>query len=203
MMKQGWTMLGKNINRMSDLALDMLTYSKKRKPDYEDYELNTILDEVVECSQEKASSHGVRLIKEFDSDVGLIHLEQKGIYRSILNLVGNSIDACDSVEDATVTVQSSLLFDKGMVRIDVTDTGIGMTEETKDKLFTSFFSTKGSKGTGLGLPTTFKIIKEHGGTINVESEYGKGTTFSITLPIEPPEEPVSLPPGPTPPAPAA
>lgn len=157
----------------------------------------------MDCSQEKASSHGVRLMKEFDPDVGLIHLEQKGIYRSILNLVGNSIDACDGVDDPTVTVRSKLLLDQGMVRIDVTDTGIGMTEETKDKLFTSFFSTKGSKGTGLGLPTTFKIIKEHSGTINVESEYGRGTTFTITLPIEPPEQPALEQPDPIPPSPAA
>jgi len=181
----------------------MLTYSKKRKPDYEDCELNTILDEVVDCSQEKASSHCVRLIKAFDPEVGLIHLEQKGIYRSVLNLVGNSIDACDGVEDATVTVKSSLLLDQGKVRIDVTDTGIGMTKETKDKLFTSFFSTKGSKGTGLGLPTTFKIIKEHEGTINVESEYGKGTTFTVTLPIGPSEQSTPLPQAPLPPPPAA
>jgi len=183
-MKKGWTMLGKNINRMSDLAMDMLTYSKKRKPDYEDYELNKILEEVADFNLEKARSRNVRVVKELDPDVGLIYLEHKGIYRCVLNLVSNSIDACEGKEDCTVWVRSRLLADEGMVRIDITDNGIGMTEETKQKLFTSFFSTKGSKGTGLGLPTTYKIIQEHEGTIDVQSEYGKGTTFSITLPTE-------------------
>ena len=67
--------------------------------------------------------------------------------------------------------------------IEVSDNGCGMDEEVKNKIFTSFFSTKGGAGTGLGLLVTQKIIKEHGGTITVESEPGKGSTFAIRLPL--------------------
>jgi signal transduction histidine kinase len=71
------------------------------------------------------------------------------------------------------------------LRIRVADTGCGMSPETVTKLFTAFFSTKGSKGTGLGLPVTQKIIEEHGGRIDVESTEGQGTTFTICLPPRP------------------
>ena len=78
-----------------------------------------------------------------------------------------------------------------MVRFDVTDNGCGMSEEVRAKLFSSFFSTKGAKGTGLGLLVTGKLVEEHKGTIDVVSTEGEGTTFSIRFPAQVPE-PVSL-----------
>ena len=71
-----------------------------------------------------------------------------------------------------------------MVRLEVSDNGFGMDEEIKGRLFTSFFSTKEGKGTGLGLLITQKIVKENRGTIEVESEKGKGSTFTIRLPYK-------------------
>jgi signal transduction histidine kinase len=68
------------------------------------------------------------------------------------------------------------------VRFQVIDNGNGMTEQTKEKLFTGFFSTKGYKGTGLGLPVTQKIVKEHDGELSFESQSGEGTTFTLLLP---------------------
>ena len=69
------------------------------------------------------------------------------------------------------------------IRFEVTDNGSGMSEEVKNKLFSSFFSTKGPQGTGLGLLVTSKLIEEHKGTINVDSQLDQGTTFSIRLPL--------------------
>jgi len=102
-----------------------------------------------------------------------------------MNLVSNAIDACaydDSIDkDHAVNVKTGLDPD-GRIRFDVTDNGSGMSDEVKEKLFGSFFSTKGAKGTGLGLLVTAKLIQEHGGKIDVESTESVGTTFTVWLP---------------------
>ncbi len=188
LVKRGWGILGKNIMKMSDLALDMLAYSKKRTPDYEEIDINSLVEETTDFFQEKATSLNIKIHKEFDQRIKEVCLEPRGIYRCLLNFISNSIDACENMDDRNIYVKTSLIDDEDNVRIDITDTGCGMSEETKEKLFTTFFSTKGSKGTGLGLPTSYKIIKEHGGTIEVESKADEGTTFSIILPIEPIKE---------------
>jgi len=183
--KQGWSILGRNIDKMAELALDILAYSKKRKPEYADTDVNKLIDEIVDFSQQKAESHGVKLITKLDKEISTVNIDPKGIYRCLLNLVSNAIDACENKENSTVTVRSTLNPPLDTILIAITDTGSGMDENVKKNLFKSFFSTKGSKGTGLGLPTTFKIIKEHNGSINVQSEVNKGTTFVINLPIKP------------------
>jgi signal transduction histidine kinase len=100
-----------------------------------------------------------------------------------LNLVSNALDACISGSQKTEPeVIISTAQKNGSVLIKVSDNGVGMDEEVKKKLFTSFFSTKGGKGTGLGLLATQKIIQEHQGTIAAQSEKGKGSTFIIELP---------------------
>jgi signal transduction histidine kinase len=110
-----------------------------------------------------------------------ICVDPKGIRRCILNLVTNAVDACLE-GGGDVEVRTFAAEEDGMVRIVVRDTGCGMSEETLAKLFTIFFSTKGSKGTGLGLPVTKKIVEEHGGRIKAESRQGAGTTFTVSLP---------------------
>jgi len=105
----------------------------------------------------------------------------------LLNLVSNAIDACiyDSNEEKKWVVQvRTLLEDDGTVKFEVSDNGCGMDEETKKKLFTSFFTTKEGRGTGLGLLNTQKIVQEHGGTITVNSQPGEGSTFTIRMPYK-------------------
>jgi signal transduction histidine kinase len=94
------------------------------------------------------------------------------------------MDACADT-GGEVTVETHVPDADGRVSIAIRDTGCGMSAETQAKLFTVFFSTKGSRGTGLGLPVTRKIVEEHGGTLDVTSAEGTGTTFTITLPITP------------------
>jgi len=99
--------------------------------------------------------------------------------------VGNAVDACvedpDDGKQHTVTVSTRRVGDD-RIRFAVADTGMGMDQPTQDKLFTSFFSTKGSRGTGLGLMVTHKLVTEHGGDISVSSQPGTGTTVTMTLP---------------------
>ena len=106
-------------------------------------------------------------------------LDQNGIYRCLVNLVRNAVEACD--DGGVVEVKTGLL-DSGTISIQVTDDGCGMDPGTLNNLFGKIFSTKGSKGTGFGLPTTHKIITEHGGTISAESRQDEGSTFTVKLP---------------------
>ena len=107
------------------------------------------------------------------------------LFQTVMNLVSNAIDACrydDSANKTHCVTVSTALESDNFIRFDVSDNGSGMTDEVKEKIFASFFSTKGHRGTGLGLMVTRKLIEEHNGTIDVESEPGKGTRITVRIP---------------------
>jgi signal transduction histidine kinase len=115
-------------------------------------------------------------------------MDPRILHSSLLNLVTNALDACmfdgDMAKRFSVSIESRRQS-AGWSRFRVKDNGIGMPPEVKAKLFSSFFSTKGHRGTGLGLLVTRKLIEEHGGEISVDSQAGKGTTFTVQLPFQP------------------
>ncbi|MFW6147945.1 MAG: response regulator [Thermodesulfobacteriota bacterium] len=181
----GWEMVERNMGRMSDLVLDLLEYSKDTELEYENCVPNDIAAKVCEDLKEKAEEHQIVMIKDFDPLLQEASLDPKGIQRCLQNLVSNAIDACifDPSEDKKWVVNvRTMLEDEKVVGFEVSDNGCGMNEEVKAHLFTNFFTTKEGKGTGLGLLNTQKIVKQHGGTITVDSEFGKGSTFTIRVP---------------------
>ena len=112
-------------------------------------------------------------------------MDRIGIHRCLLNLVSNAIDACalEGIMNGKGTVTVRTDRPKGWgVKFEVEDNGVGMEKKIQDKLYTGFFSTKGSKGTGLGLPVTQKIVHEHKGELRFKTEVGRGTTFTLLLP---------------------
>jgi signal transduction histidine kinase len=179
--RAGWDMVRRNNAVMEDLVFDLLTYSKGREPEYGLTDLNTLCAETCELVAARAKSLSVSLAFSPDPSLGQVEADPKGIRRCLLNLIGNAVDAC-AEKKAAVAVTTRAPAEDGLVRILVRDAGCGMSPETLRKLFTVFFSTKGSKGTGLGLPVTQKIVQEHGGRIDVESQEGQGTTFTVCLP---------------------
>ena len=181
-LSRGWEIVRKNNAFMQDLVLDMLTYSKERQPECEPADLNEIVEGICDLMAQKAAQRGVTIVWTRNPDLSEVVLDPKGIRRCLLNLVSNAVDACDEMQDGRVEVLTETP-DNGMFGIKVSDNGCGISDEDKEKLFQVFFSTKGSKGTGLGLPVTHKIITEHGGQIGVDSKAGGGTTFTITLPL--------------------
>jgi len=186
-LKDGWDLVESNMGRISGLVLDLLEYSRERKPEYEKCFPSEIADDVCKLTQESAKEYSIEIIKNFDPSMGEAVMDPKGIHRCLLNLVSNAIDACiyDSNEEKEWVVQvRTLLEDDSMVKFEVSDNGCGMDEETKKKLFTSVFTTKEGRGTGLGLLNTQKIVQEHGGTITVNSQPGEGSTFTIRLPYK-------------------
>jgi signal transduction histidine kinase len=184
MMGKGWSMVEKNIGRVSKLVLDMLTYVKDREPEYSEVDLNNLIEEAKEVLSLQAEKMGVEIKTKTDENLRKVTLDSKGIVRCLVNLIGNGIDAC-SEEGGVVSVESRLDSDD-YFELAVSDTGCGMDQDTLKVLFRKFFSTKGSQGTGLGLPVVQQIVKEHHGSITVKSEPGHGTTFTLRLPRHPP-----------------
>ena len=186
-LKDGWDMVESNMGRISGLVLDLLEYSRERKPEYEKCFPNEIANEVCKLMEASAKEYDIEIIKGFDPSIGEAVMDPKGIHRCLLNLVSNARDACifDSNEEKQWVVRvTTLLEDDGMVRFEVSDNGCGMDEEVKKKLFTSFFTSKEGRGTGLGLLNTQKIVQENSGTITVNSQLGQGSTFTIRLPYK-------------------
>lgn len=184
-LRTGWDMVERNIHRVSGLVLDLLSYSKEREPEYEKYDPNIIVDEVCDLMESKARENDITLIRSLDKEIGEVYFDPKGIHNCLLNLVSNAIDACifdpDTGKNWQVKVEVHSDGEGGVI-YDVIDNGCGMDQEVKDRVFAEFFSTKGNRGTGLGLLVSQKIIHEHKGAMYVESERGKGTKFSIRLP---------------------
>jgi len=184
-LRQGWDLLKGNVGRLKDMALDLLNYAKEREPDYQLSDPNKPAREVVELMLARARENDISLEIESDANLSKVWLDPEGIHRCLLNLVANAIDACiniDCTQRQGKVILRILKAETWAVEFQVLDNGCGMDEETKNKIFQRFFSTKGSRGTGLGLMITKKIIDEHQGIIEFESEKGKGTRFVIRLP---------------------
>jgi signal transduction histidine kinase len=181
---RGLAQLQHNIERLKDLILDMLFVAKEQKPEYVWSDLNQLAGSVAALMTGKAQEQKVDLrFQPCDelSDVQ-VKLDDKGIYRCILNLVSNAIDACDR-DNALVQISVSAP-DPEQVVVEVSDQGSGMDQETQNYMFEMFFSRKGTKGTGLGLTVAHDIVKRHNGWISVNSTVGRGSIFSIHLPAK-------------------
>jgi PAS domain S-box-containing protein len=191
LVKQGWDMLRRNVARIRELVLDLLSYAKEREPELGWCDPGEILADVLHLMGEGARRFGVEIREERAPLSSEWYLDRRWVHRCLTNLVGNAIDACSepfapaSPGRVTVALHET---GKGELCFAVTDNGCGMDAETRQRIFTSFFSTKGSQGTGLGLMLTQKMVKEHGGRIDFQSTPGKGSTFRIILPRLTPTE---------------
>jgi len=181
---RGLEMIDRNFGRLLNLVREMLTYAKERKPEFGDADLNEILRSVVELMQPAAHERKLLLSVKPCAELGPLRLDKDEIHHCVLNLVSNALDACE--EDGAAVSVAARPVGTQWVSIEVIDQGCGMDERTRQRVFQPFFSNKPSTGTGLGLSVTQKIVHEHGGRIEVESEEGKGSTFRIVLPRHPP-----------------
>jgi PAS domain S-box-containing protein len=182
LLRKGWNLVGKNINRISLMTLDMLSYARSSPPVQQKCSLNDIVNEVCELMEEKAKERQIQLNCDLDPSVPLVKVDAEGIHSCLMNLVTNAIEAFpETSSGGQITVSSRNEAETG-VSLQVKDTGRGMTKELQEQVFEYLYSTKGARGTGLGLAITQKIVREHGGTIQLESEPNKGSCFTIHLP---------------------
>lgn len=186
-LKKGWDTIKRNIGRTSNLVMDLLSYSKEREPEYAACAPNEIVGDVCELLKGKAEENNIEIVTDFDEAFGEVIMDAGIVHEIMLNLASNAVDAClfDENVDKSWQIKMQTKMEPGhVIKFVVADNGVGMDDEVLQKLFTSFFSTKGHRGTGLGLMVTRKHIEEHKGTIDVASEPGQGTTFTVRLPYE-------------------
>ena len=186
--RRGWTIVEKNQGKIYNMVMDMLSYSKDREPALEPSDLNETVGDVVELMLSRAGELGVELAWKPSREVPTLMLDPDGIHRAVLNIVTNAIDAAEGVPNARVCIDTSWEPIHAVAKVSVSDNGVGISEEELDAIFQVFSSTKGSRGTGLGLPVSQKIIREHGGKIVVNSSPGRGSKFVIELPSRKPDQ---------------
>jgi len=183
LVKEGWGTVENGIERISRLSLDMLNYCRDRKPTRIPTDPLKLASETVALVAAAAEQEGIRISCQ-GNVAAPVKMDPQIMGRALLNLISNAMDACreksySAGEIPTVDVQ--VKRGNGDLRFIVADNGAGMTEETRSKLFSRFFTTKESRGTGLGLCVTDKMVTEHGGDISVESTLGKGSVFTIRI----------------------
>ncbi len=177
--RKGWSIVDRNQEKISRLVLDMLTFSKDRVPETQPADLNAVAQEVVELMQSRAKEREVELSCTPCPDLPMLTFDAEGIHHAILNVVTNAIDACEDRQPARVAVKVLQDVPRGLVQVVVEDTGLGIAEEVLPGIFQLFHSSKGRRGTGLGLSVSQKILKEHNGEIRVQSRAGVGSTFTL------------------------
>jgi signal transduction histidine kinase len=186
MLHQGWKIVEKNQGKIYDLVMDMLSFSKEREPSIQDTRLNQVVRDVVELLNGRLKEKGVKLETHLDENLPVVAADPEGIHRALLNIVTNALDAVEGQSDPKVVIQSLLDSEEGWVRIQVLDNGTGIPPNKLADIFKPFVSTKGSKGTGLGLAVSRQILREHGGDILAQNQVGKGSRFVLRLPIQSP-----------------
>jgi signal transduction histidine kinase len=182
---QGYTMLEENIDRIAAFVREFLSFARGSTPKVAPTDPAAVARKVIQLFQDKAAMVGIELVARLDDGIAEAPLDAEGIHTCLANLVSNALDACQMSDEGGRRVTVSVFERGGSIIYEVADDGCGMDYEVKKKVFTTFFSTKGSdKGTGLGLLTTRKIVQEHGGRIDFESVEGEGSVFRIELPRE-------------------
>jgi signal transduction histidine kinase len=187
LVQQGWRVAEKNQAKIYDLVMDMLSYSKERVPAVEPTDLNAVVRDVFELLESRAKEMGVKLKLNLAGNLPLVPVDPEGIHRALLNVVGNALDAVEGRDNPHVIVGTRGDAD-GWVGIVVADNGTGIAAAKIADIFKPFVSTKGAKGTGLGLAVSRKILREHGGDIDVHSQEGVGSKFTLRLPLQSPLE---------------
>jgi len=177
----GWDIISRNLNRINALTLNMLSYSRRAAPHFVRSPVNAIVREVAELAQSAAKEKGVVITTKLAADLPEIEIDPDGIHHACLNIVSNAIEAVQPIS-GKVEITTRAHPEKDEIWIAVVDNGPGIPPDEQLKIFQAFYSTKGQKGTGLGLAAAKKIIEEHNGRIALKSKFGEGSTFVIKLP---------------------
>jgi len=169
-------------NRCRDIIRGLLDFSRHKTPDKTLCSVNNLLRGCISLVEKQAAFHNIEVTMELDEQLPMVILDPSQIERVFLNLVINAADAMNG--NGQLTLFTRLNRAKTCIEISVQDTGHGITEENMEKIFDPFFTTKETgHGVGLGLAISYGIVKDHNGNISVESEAGKGTTFTVSFPL--------------------
>ncbi|MGD8282749.1 MAG: response regulator [Desulfobacterales bacterium] len=181
--EEGMDIVKQMVDRMRKMVLDILYYAKERALDWKQVPVLQFAEDVISIVTPKLQNHPIEFIREFDPTIDKFEVDAAVAATALTNIIENAIEAC--IEDRN-TNSPQIIFavkqDHKHIIFTIRDNGIGMDQETRDNIFNLFYSSKGQKGTGLGLFIARNIIQQHGGTIHVESTPGQGSSFRVMMP---------------------
>jgi PAS domain S-box-containing protein len=177
--KEDYEIIVNETLRCRRIVRDLLEFSRQKAPERQRIQLKYLVSRVLPMVERQASFHNIKFVLELDDELPDINADPHQIQQVLLNLVINARDAMQAC--GTITIRGKVADEGSAVAIEVTDTGCGIPEEHLNDIFEPFYSTKGSKGHGLGLAAVQNVVEGHGGTIEVESEVDAGTTFRVIL----------------------
>jgi signal transduction histidine kinase/CheY-like chemotaxis protein len=167
--------------RARDIVRDLLNFSRQREFEPEVTDINTVLEQTLAMVRRQGSLENIAVDERYGPDLPVVEVDISRMKQVFLNIINNAVYAMR--EGGSLTLRTSLVDD--MIRVNFTDTGSGIAPEHLDKIFDPFFTTKPAvSGTGLGLSVSLGIVQSHGGTIEVHSHVGQGSTFTIKLPTK-------------------
>ncbi|GAC1427726.1 MAG: hypothetical protein NVSMB7_04630 [Chitinophagaceae bacterium] len=170
-------MIQRNSNRINQLITDLLNSTKFAELSYGKTSINILLDESLELAKDRIALYNISVRKQYSTDICDVAVDKDKLKIAFLNIIVNAIEAMEPGKGIlTITTRG----EHNKCVIEIADNGSGMDKESLSRLFEPYFTSK-PKGNGLGLTNTQNIILNHKGTIQGESEKGKGTTFIITL----------------------
>jgi len=183
--------VGQEMERMVAMVSQILKFAVPAQPIFASLSVHKILDRTLLLAQHRVEGRLVTFERKLQAEKDVLEGDQHQLEQAFVNLLLNAVEAINA--NGTLAVSTELLADdqaqlrerdaRRWMRIRISDTGAGITEENMARLFEPFFTTK-QNGTGLGLAVTRRIIEEHNGTIQVESQSGEGTTFTVMLPMK-------------------
>jgi signal transduction histidine kinase len=171
--------------RTSRIVSNLLAFSRQSKMEPKRLSLNQIIEETLILNLNLLKINGVKVEKRLDQNLPDLVGSADHLQQAFMNFVSNAAEAMETSKGGVLSIETRYSLKNGAIVVSFKDTGEGIPPENLSKLFEPFFTKKkGGKGVGLGLSVAYGIIQEHGGSINVESEVGKGTTFEVELPLQ-------------------
>ena len=178
--KEDLTDILEQTDKCSQIISGMLSFARQQNPEFTYQDINELLESSISLLRIRSEKKGVHILFEKKGQLPLLKIDGHQVQQVFVNILLNAVDALDP--GGQVEIRSRVIIDK--ISIQFIDTGTGIQAEQLDKIFEPFFTTKEvGKGTGLGLSVSYGIIKNHGGTIEVESIPDEGTVFTVFLPI--------------------
>jgi len=179
---KGWRIVDRNLDKIYNLTLNLLAYSRPREPKLEMVNPKSLINECLELIATAANEKGAMVVADVDENQPAIPLDPSGMHQVLMNLLSNALDAV-SPRKGLIQVFCRYDAENRETTIEVVDNGSGVPPSMMQHMFQLFHSTKGNRGTGLGLAVAKKIVDEHEGSIAVRSMPDEGTTFTIRLPV--------------------
>jgi two-component system, NtrC family, sensor kinase len=181
--RQGWETLRRSHAKIASLVGNMLSFSRTSNPRLEDISLQELVFEILESITPTARRRGVIVEPDIEEGLPEVRADYESLHNAVLNLITNAMDAMEGKGGGIVRVGAKRVRDSNVILLSVADTGCGIPPDKMGQIFKLFYSTKGARGTGIGLAVTKKIVEELGGSISVESVPDEGTTFTLSIPV--------------------